>query len=169
MAHFSVRSHVLPLVYPATGLVVGLIITFTQQHELALGLWAYLVISAASVVTDVGGSSIIQRVSLGAQIIVVATVAALSATMWTVTVPLLVALVVTISLLQWMRVRQTASTWAPLQFLALPAALVLFSTNTIAVVGTIGAWAIIMGVFDSIAHIDSVRTRTKESTHVEAR
>lgn len=169
MTHLSLRSRVLPFVYPASGLVVGLFITFTQQHELALGLWGYLVVAAASVISDITQPAIIQRIGLVAQVIVIAAVSALVTTLWAPTVPLVVALVVTISLLQWMRVRQTASSWAPLQYLALPAALVLLSTNTIAVVGAIGAWAIIMGVFDSLAHIDSLRTRTKENTHVEAR
>lgn len=165
MTRKELFTHAAVLAYPVTGLIVGTIITFTQQHALALGLWGYLVISAASVVSSLSTPTGTQRLTVIAQVIVVAATVILLTVGWQPTVLLTIALVSTITLLQWMRAPGITNVRSTLTFLALPVAVGAVASSEIAVVGMIGAWAIIMGVFTTIAHIDTVRTRSKELQH----
>jgi hypothetical protein len=158
-------THAAVLAYPVTGLIVGMVITFTQHHALALGVWGYLVISAASVVSGLVTATGRHVLTLGAQVIVVAGTVILLTVGWQPSVPLVIALVATISLLQWMRGPAITNLRGTLIYLALPVAVGIAASAEIAIVGVIGAWAIIMGVFTTLAHIDSVRTAAKERQH----
>ncbi len=165
MTRKEILRHAAVLAYPLTGLVVGMIITCTQHHALALGVWGYLVISAASVVTGLVTATGRHLVTLGAQVIVVAGSVILLTVGWQPSVLLVIALVATISLLQWMRGPSNITLRSSLIFLSLPIAVGIAAGTEVAIVGVIGAWAIIMGVFTTLAHIDTVRTAAKELQH----
>lgn len=165
MTRKELLTHAAVLAYPVTGLIVGIIITFTQQHALALGVWGYLVISAASVVSSLTTAAGRQLLTVIAQVVVVTGTVILLTVGWQPTVPLTIALVSTITLLQWMRAPGITNVRSSLTFIALPVAVGAVASSEIAVVGMIGAWAIIMGVFTTIAHIDTVRTRSKDLQH----